>query len=143
MNMAISSYGALLMHKKATGGDYEKFLDIKSFPNLGGKPEKLECTTTSDKQKRYIEGLQDIEDLDFTCNYTLDDYKKVAALKGKSEEFAIWFGCTEAEGGAITATEGKYTFTGQVSAEIQGGETNSVVEMVVTIIPNSEIKLAE
>ena len=141
--MAITSYGALLMHKESTGGEYKKFLDIKSFPNIGGKPEKLECTTTSDKQKRYKQGLLDSEDLDFNCNYTLEDYKKVKVLEGKTEEFAVWFGCTEAEGGTITATEGKYAFSGEISATIQGAETNSIVDMTVSIVPNSEIKLVE
>ena len=39
--MAISTYRVFLMHASSTGS-YEKLLDIKSFPDLGGAPEMLE-----------------------------------------------------------------------------------------------------
>ena len=44
--MAISTYKIFLM-KKSTS-TYEKLIDIKEFPDLGGAPEMLETTTLSD-----------------------------------------------------------------------------------------------
>ena len=38
--MAISTYKIFLM-KKGSGDTYEKLIDIKSFPDLGGSPEML------------------------------------------------------------------------------------------------------
>ena len=35
---AISSYKVFLMYKKASGSTYEKLVDIKSYPDLGGTP---------------------------------------------------------------------------------------------------------
>lgn len=35
--MAISTYKVYLMHKASASGDYTKLVDIKDFPDLGGK----------------------------------------------------------------------------------------------------------
>ena len=68
------------MVKAASGGTYTKLVDIKEFPDLGGDPEMLETTTLSDKMQTYIAGIQSMDGLSFTANYTLTDYK---ALKAK------------------------------------------------------------
>ena len=39
--MAISTYKVFLMKKGTTGNTYEKLIDIKEFPDLGGDPEKV------------------------------------------------------------------------------------------------------
>mgnify|MGYP003187542440 FL=1 len=49
--MAISTYMIFLMKKASTGDTYEKVIDIKDFPDLGGAPEMLETTTLSDKMQ--------------------------------------------------------------------------------------------
>ena len=41
--MAISTYKIFLM-SSTDGSQYEKLIDIKSFPDLGGAPEMLETT---------------------------------------------------------------------------------------------------
>ena len=99
--MASSSYKTFLMHKK--GEAYEKLVDIKDFPDLGGAPEMLETTTLSDSMQTFIEGIQSQDALEFNINYDLDTYKTLNALRGKEEEYAVWFGGTEA-GGVVTPT---------------------------------------
>ena len=47
--MAISTYKVFLMKK--TTDAYEKLIDIKDFPDLGGAPEMLETTTLSDRMQ--------------------------------------------------------------------------------------------
>ena len=42
--MATSSYKSFLMYKKS-GATYEKLVDIKDYPDIGGSPETLETTT--------------------------------------------------------------------------------------------------
>ena len=49
--MAISTYKIFLMKKATAGETYEKVIDIKDFPDLGGAPEMLETTTLSDKMQ--------------------------------------------------------------------------------------------
>ena len=95
--MAISTYRVFLMHA-TSGSTYEKLLDIKSFPDLGGAPEMLETTTLSDHMQTYISGIQSLDGLEFDANYTIADYKKVDALSGKDEKYAVWIG---GEGAAV------------------------------------------
>ena len=99
--MAISTYKIFLMQKNTSA--WEKLIDIKEFPDLGGAPEMLETTTLSDKMQTYIPGIQSLDSLEFTANYTLEEYKKLKALEGTEKEFAVWFGGTEA-GDTVTPT---------------------------------------
>lgn len=140
--MAISTYKIFLMQKNKDA--WEKLIDIKEFPDLGGTPEMLETTTLSDKMQTYIPGIQSIDALEFTSNYTLADYKKLKALEGQDKEYAVWFGGTEA-GDTVTPTgsDGKFKFNGQLSVFPVGGGVNEVVDMTITIAPSSPISMDE
>lgn len=142
--MAISTYKIFLMKKASTGDAYEKVIDIKDFPDLGGAPEMLETTTLSDKMQTYIPGIQSLDALEFTANYTKEDFTKLKALEGKEESYAVWFGGTES-GGVLTPTgsDGKFKFKGQLSTFPVGGGVNEVVDMTVTIAPSTPITVAE
>lgn len=142
--MAISTYKIFLMKKASTGDTYEKVIDIKDFPDLGGAPEMLETTTLSDKMQTYIPGIQSLDALEFTANYTKEDFTKLKALEGKEESYAVWFGGTE-RGSVLTPTgsDGKFEFKGQLSAFPVGGGVNEVVDMTVTIAPSTPITVAE
>ena len=131
--MAMSTYGIYLMHK-GTGDTYTKLIDIKDFPDLGGAPEMLETTTLSDSMQTYIEGIQSADALEFTANYTKEDYTKCNALKGKMESFAVYFG---EEG-----INGKFEFNGYLSARVNGGGVNEVVGMTISIAPASAITVS-
>ena len=139
--MAISTYKIFLM-KKSTSA-YEKLIDIKEFPDLGGAPEMLETTTLSDNMQTYIPGVQSLDALEFTANYTKEDFTKLKALEGQECEFAVWFGGT-GEGGILTptGTDGKFEFKGQLSVFPVGGGVNEVVDMTVTIAPSTPITMA-
>ena len=140
--MAISTYKVFLMKKGDT--DYEKLIDIKDFPDLGGDPELLETTTLSDKMQTFIEGIQSSEALAFTANYTSADFKTLLELKGLQTEFAVWFGGTETAGVVTpTGSDGKQKFTGTLTVKMSGAEVNSVVEMVITIVPSTPIVFEE
>lgn len=138
--MAISTYKVFLMMKKES--DWEKVVDIKEFPDLGGAPEMLETTTLSDRMQTYIPGIQSLDALEFTCNYTLTDYKKLKELEGTEYEYAVWLGGTES-GDTVTPTgsDGKYKFSGQLSVFPVGGGVNEVVDMTATIAPSTPITL--
>ena len=123
--MAISTYKIFLMQKNTSA--WEKLIDIKEFPDLGGAPEMLETTTLSDKMQTYIPGIQSLDSL---------------ALEGTEKEFAVWFGGTEA-GDTVTPTgdSGKFKFKGSLSVYANGGGTNEVVEMTITIAPSTVISM--
>lgn len=136
--MAISSYKVFLMMKKDVA--YEKLVDIKDFPDLGGSPEMLETTTLSDKMQTYIPGIQSLDALEFTANYTKADFATLKALDGVEHDFAVWFGGTE-EANILTPTgsDGKFEFKGQLSVYPVGGGVNEVVDMNITIAPSTPI----
>lgn len=141
--MATSSYCTFLMMKK--NETYEKVVDIKDFPDLGGAPELLETTTLSDKMKTYIPGIQSSEGLPFTSNYTAEDFAKLKALEGSEHEFAVWFGGDENADGIATPTgkDGKFDFKGAISSYVTGTGTNSVRDIVSTIAPSTPISFSQ
>lgn len=141
--MAISTYKVALMHSE-DGSSYKKLIDIKDFPDLGGAPELLETTTLSDSAQTFIPGIQTLEAMEFTANYTLEDYKKLEALKNVDGFYSVWFGGTESAGVFTpTGDNGKFNFKGALSVFATGGGVNEVVGMTVTIAPSTVITLSE
>lgn len=140
--MAISTYKVFLMQKNLES--YEKLIDIKDFPDLGGAPEMLETTTLTDRMQTYIPGIQSMDAMDFTANYTLEDYKKLKELEGQELDLSVWFGGTEG-GATVTPTgeDGKFDFKGKLSVYPMGGGVNEVVDMGITIAPSTPIVLNE
>ena len=140
--MAISTYKSFLMVKNASS--WEKLIDIKSFPDLGGAPELLETTTLSDPMTTNIMGIQSLDALEFECNYTLADYTKLKEMEGEDKEFAVWLGGTETGGVATPdGSDGKFEFQGQLSVYVNGGGVNEVVNMTVSIAASTPITLGE
>ena len=109
----------------------EKLVDIKDFPDLGGAPELLETTTLSDCAQTFINGVQSVDALEFTANYTKEDYQRVKADEGKELHYEIEFG----ENGE----HGAFVWQGQHSVWVTGGGVNEVMEMVIQIAPSTAI----
>lgn len=142
--MAISTYKVFLMKGTTSSGSttYAKLIDIKEFPDLGGAPEMLETTTLSDNMQTYIPGIQSLDALEFTANYTKSDFSALKDLEGEECDFAVWFGGTES-GGTLTptGTDGKFEFKGKLSVFPVGGGVNEVVDMTITIAPSTPITM--
>lgn len=137
--MAISSYKVFLMGLGESNA-WNKLLDIKDFPDLGGAPEMLDTTTLSDKARTYIPGIQENEAMSFTANYTKADFDMLYALRGSLRGFAVWLGGTESGGTLVpTGAQGKYAFGGYLDVYVNGAGVNEVVDMTITIAPTTEI----
>ena len=130
--MATSSYKTFLM---------SKLIDIKDYPDLGGTPELLETTTLSDAMQTNILGIQSLDALEFTANYTLSDFVKLKALEGTTKEYAVWMGGTDTTNAGPTPTgaEGKFEFQGQLSVFPVGKGVNEVREMTISIAASTVI----
>lgn len=128
------------MHKASGESAYTKLIDIKEFPDLGGEPEMLETTTLSDNMQTYIAGIQSMDGLSFSANYDMNEYQTLKGMEGSPHDFAVWFGGTES-GGTVTpdGSNGKFSFTGQLSVYPVGGGVNEVVGMNITIAPSTPI----
>lgn len=141
--MAISTYKTFLMLGTDTGSGitYEKLVDIKSFPNLGGVPETLDTTTMSDSARTFILGIQETESMTFDANYVLADFHKIKALEYTEQEFAVWLGADVLnEVATPTGVDGKFTFRGYITVTKTGGGVNEVQNMTITIAPTTVIK---
>lgn len=137
----VSTYKTYLMYKSTTQTtEYTKLLDIKSFPDLGGEPERIDVTTLSDRVRKYTAGVQDLSSFNFTANYIAADYTKVLALVGQQRDYAIWVGATTDSSGIDTPTgaNGQWSWTGDVSVFKNGGEVNASQDMTITAFPSTE-----
>ncbi len=138
----MNSYKTFLMREKAEGGgQYEKLVDIKDYPDLFPSPEGLETTTLSDRARTYEEGIEETEAMEFTSNYTKETFATLRGLKGQELNLAIWFGGTEQDDGTTTPTgeDGKFKCKGKISASIVGKGVNEVREMLVKLTPTSPL----
>lgn len=130
-----STIHSALMYKN--GASYTKLVCIKDYPDLGGTPSAIECTTLCDEQQRFVEGVKSGEQLSFTANYTASDYSAILALAGATHEFALWFGA-DAQG-SPDGHDGKFSFSGTVSVSLVGKGVDEVREMTIAITPSTAI----
>ena len=140
--MAISSMYSFLM-KSTDGTTYTKLVDIKDFSDLSQPPEALDTTTLTDYQRTHILGIQESDNITFTCNYVKADYSTLAGLANTETYFAVWLGATEA-GGVVTptGTDGKFSFKGYLTVTKSGAGVNEVQNMVVTIAASTPVTLS-
>lgn len=108
---------------------------IKSYPDLGGSPEQIETTDLEDTMQTFVDGVQSVDTMEFTANYTKEAYEKVLESAGTEQKYQLEFG----DAGA----DGIFSWTGTHSVRVTGGEVNGVREMVITCTPSSKIENKE
>lgn len=137
----ISTYQTYLMYRTSSSADYAKLIDITSFPDLMPPKERIEVTTLSDFMRVFINGIGDTSEQTYGANYTPENYQAVSALEGHQYEYALWFGASGTQGNEVPDGHlGKFEWTGDISAGINGGSVNEAVGMTVTVTPSTVIK---
>lgn len=116
-----------------TGAKVARVCAIKSYPDLGGDPEKITVTDLEDTDEASVPGVRSADDMQFTVNYTKEAHAAVLAACGKHQIFQLDFG---ADG-----TDGQFSWSGEMSVKINGGEVNGAREMTLTIVRDSAIKV--
>lgn len=136
----ISTYQTYLMVKKTSQGTYEKVVDITSFPDLIPPRERIDITTLSDYMRVYINGIGDTSEQTYAANYTPENYQAVAELEGNQYQYAIWFGASGDPGSEVPDGHfGKFEWTGDISAGVNGGGVNEAVGLSITCTPSTPI----
>ena len=135
--MAQSSYNTILKYSESEDGLFEELVAIKDFPDLGGAPELLETTTLRNAKQTYINGIQSMDAMEFTANYTKEDYKKLLGIANKPLYFELWFG----ENG--NGEDGIFEWQGELTVWATGAGVNEVREMVISIAPSTDVELKE
>ena len=121
--MAMTTFGVTLMYGSDTPS---KEIVIKDFPSLLGKRSALETTTLKDDAQTFTQGVRQTEEsFDFLCNYEAETYAEINAVKGVQK-------CE------LSFSDGsKYTWDGELSASINEGSVDTVLEMTVSITPST------
>ena len=136
----ISTYQTYLMYRTSTSGTFDKLIDITSFPDLIPTPERIDITTLSDYMRKYIAGIGDTGEMSFGANYTPANFQKVNNLKGHQYEYAVWFGASGEAGSEVPDGHyGKFSWTGDAYASVNGGGVNEAVGMTVTAVASTVI----
>lgn len=138
--MAKSTIGTFLMIKESES--WNKLIDIKDYPDLGGAPERIQSTTLSNKQHTYELGVQDIGEMQVTANYESEEYDRIKAYDDDVEhDFAFWFGGEEGEDGTMTPTgvDGKFSFTGKLTCYVSGGGVNEIRNIMISLSNSTDI----
>lgn len=136
----ISTYQTYLMVKKTSAGSYEKVIDITSFPDIIPPNDRIDITTLSDYMRKYISGIGDTSEQTYGANYTPDNYQTIVELQGTQYDYALWFGASGNAGSEVPdGHNGKFEWTGDISAGINGGGVNEAVGMTVTCTPSTVI----
>ena len=119
--MAISTFGVSLKYG-STSPTTEVI--IKDFPSLLGKRNALETTTLSDDAQTFIQGIRSqSESFDFTANYDATIYAAINEVEGVQK-------CS------LTFSDGSgYTWDGYLSASVNEGAVDAVLEMTISIVP--------
>ena len=137
----ISTYQTYLMYRTNTSGAYQKLIDITSFPDLIPPKERIDITTLSDYMRKYINGIGDTSEQNYGANYTPANFAAVSALEGHQYEYALWFGASGEQGSEVPDGHlGKFEWTGDISAGVNGGGVNEAVGMTITTTPSTVIK---
>ena len=136
----ISTYQTYLMVKTTSGGDYSKVVDITSFPDLIPPAERIDITTLSDYMRKYIKGIGDTAETNFGANYTPENFQAIQDLEGNQYDYAVWFGASGDPGSEVPDGHyGKFSWTGDISASVNGGGVNEAVGMTITCVPSTVI----
>ena len=108
--------------------------NLQAIPDLGGAPDKVDVTTLADGNYKYIKGIRDFGDLDFTFLYD---------NSGAESNYRICRGLEEA--GEVVEWEvefpdgTKFDFSGECSTTITGQAVNSAIQFTLNISLNSDI----
>ena len=136
----ISTYQTYLMYRTTTSGEYAKLIDITSFPDLVPPKERIDISSLSDYMRTYINGIGDTSEFEFGANYTPDNYSAITALEGHVYDYAVWFGASGSQGSETPdGHNGKFSWSGDVSAGISGGGVNEAVGMTINCTPSTVV----
>lgn len=139
----ISTYQTYFMYRSTTSGTFAKVIDITNFPDLIPPKDRIDITTLSDYMRVFIQGIGDTSEFTLGANYTPENYAKIVSLEGHQYEYAIWFGASGTGGNEIPdGHNGKFTWTGEVSAGVSGGGVNEAVGMTISATPSTVVVFA-
>jgi hypothetical protein len=111
----------------------ERICRIKSYPALNGVPDALETTDLQDFFQTFTRGVEQVESMEFTSNYTPEEYASVMQDAWRPDMYY------QLDMG-VNGYQGRFKWQGSHSVRLVSSEVNGVVEMVITVIPTTRIE---
>lgn len=105
---------------------------IKTTPQLNGEREQIESTDLTDSAQTFVPGVQSVENMQFTANFTLEAYTSLKTNAMTQGFFELDF----ASAGAKATWEGKY------DVYVNETEVNGLIEMTISVYPSTEVTIA-
>jgi hypothetical protein len=105
---------------------------IKTTPQLNGEREQIESTDLTDSAQTFVPGVQSVENMQFTANFTLEAYTSLKTNAMTDGFFELDF----ASAGAKATWEGKY------DVFVNETEVNGLIEMTISVYPSTEVTIA-
>lgn len=103
---------------------FEEIEGLQAVPEVGGDPEQVDVTTLKDANKKYINGIQDMDSLEFTYLYDKTAFTTLKAVQtsGKEADFKLTY-----PDGAVCS------FTGGVTVKMGSGEVNGAYQFTLAV----------
>lgn len=115
-----------------TVGSLTELCKIKSTPQLNGEREQIESTDLTDTSQTFVPGVQSVESMQFSANFTLAAYQSLKTNALTDGFFELDF----ASAGA------KATWEGQYDVYINEAEVNGLLEMTIVCYPSTVVTIA-
>lgn len=126
MSAGLASIGVKL--KKGT----KALPNLQSAPEIGGTPEKIDVTTLDDTAKRYINGVKDYGDLEFTFLYDADQedssFKQLKEAEGTETEYTL-----------VLPDGTSFAFTADVAVKLNSVEVNGSLTFTASFALSSDV----
>lgn len=134
MATGILSKGIKLSYKKDDA--FVEIENLQEVPELGGTTDKVEVTTLADSAKKYINGIKDYGDLEFTFLYdnssATSNYRVLQGLEasGAITDFQIDF------------PDGtSFAFSASVTTTVAGAKVNDALTFSAAMTLNTKIEV--
>ena len=116
-----------------TANSLSELCKIKTYPQLNGEREQIESTDLTDTAQTFVPGVQSVENMQFTANFTTTAYTSLKTNALTDGYFELDFG---GNAGA------KATWEGQYDVYVNEGEVNGLIEMTITVYPSTVVTIA-
>lgn len=129
---AHNTIGTILKFGTASSS-LKELCKIKTYPQLNGEREQIESTDLTDEAQTFVPGVQSVENMQFTANFTTASYQSLKTSALKDGFFELDFG---GNAGA------KATWEGQYDVYVNEGEVNGLIEMTITVYPSTVVTIS-